>query len=179
MGVYAFRSAQHGVVFRPQNYRLYHAAVRAEQSGRPGWEAETPQEHWEPTAVQWASGGKISSMTLRRIIGAGGGKDRDRPELRRETPEQLQTACVARPREFPLPRRAILVSGSPMAKSDSAPRWMIGLIILFAGALGTVGAIAVTNAATICERKESQKTQFEDIKARLVRIENKLDALEK
>ncbi len=66
-----------------------------------------------------------------------------------------------------------------MAKSDSAPRWLIGLIILFAGALGTVGAIAVTNAATIFERKESQKTQFEDIKARLVRIENKLDALEK
>ena len=66
-----------------------------------------------------------------------------------------------------------------MAKSDSAPRWMIGLIVLFAGALGTVGAIAVTNAATISERGESQKTQFEDIKARLVRIENKLDALEK
>ena len=66
-----------------------------------------------------------------------------------------------------------------MAKSDSAPRWMIGLIVLFAGALGTVGAIAVTNGATISERKESQKTQFEDIKARLVRIENKLDALEK
>jgi len=66
-----------------------------------------------------------------------------------------------------------------MAKSDSVPRWLIGLIILFAGALGSVGAIAVTNAATISERKESQKTQFEDIKARLVRIENKLDALEK
>ena len=66
-----------------------------------------------------------------------------------------------------------------MAKSDSAPRWLIGLIILFAGALGTVGAIAVTNAATISERREAQKTQFEDIKARLVRIENKLDALEK
>ncbi len=66
-----------------------------------------------------------------------------------------------------------------MSKSDSAPRWLIGLVILFAGALGTVGAIAVTNAATISERKEAQKTQFEDIKARLVRIENKLDALEK
>ena len=71
------------------------------------------------------------------------------------------------------------MAGFPMAKNDSAPRWMIGLIILFAGALGTVGAIAVTNAATISERKESRKTQFEDIKARLVRIENKLDALEK
>lgn len=66
-----------------------------------------------------------------------------------------------------------------MAKNDSAPRWLIGLVVLFAGALGTVGAIAVTNAATIGERKESQKTQFEDIKARLVRIEDKLDALEK
>ena len=71
------------------------------------------------------------------------------------------------------------MAGFPMAKSDSAPRWMIGLIVLFAGALGTVGAIAVTNAATISERKDSRKTQFEDIKARLVRIENKLDALEK
>ena len=66
-----------------------------------------------------------------------------------------------------------------MVKNDSAPRWLIGLIVLFAGAIGTVGTIAVTNAATICERKESQKTQFEDIKARLVRIEIKLDALEK
>ena len=64
-------------------------------------------------------------------------------------------------------------------KNDSVPRWLIGLIIIFAGALATVGAIAVTNAATISARKEAQKTQFEDIKARLVRIENKLDALEK
>lgn len=62
-------------------------------------------------------------------------------------------------------------------KNDTAPKWLIGLVILFAGALGTVGAIAVTNAATISERKESQKTQFEDIKERLVRIENKLDKL--
>ena len=60
---------------------------------------------------------------------------------------------------------------------DAVPRWLIGLVILFAGALGTVGAIAVTNAATISERKGAQKTQFEDIKARLVRIENKLDNL--
>ncbi|MDP6546122.1 MAG: hypothetical protein QGH60_19250 [Phycisphaerae bacterium] len=80
MGVCAFRSARRGVVFRPQNYRLYHAAVRAERSGRPGWETETPQDYWEPAVLQWASGGKVSSMTLRRIIGAGDGKDRDRPE---------------------------------------------------------------------------------------------------
>jgi len=66
-----------------------------------------------------------------------------------------------------------------MTKNSAAPRWLIGLIVLFAGAIGTVGAIAVTNAATISERKESQRTQFEDIKARLVRIENKLDGLEK
>ena len=39
----------------------------------------------------------------------------------------------------------------------------------------TVGIIAVTNAATITEYKESQKTQFRDIKDRLIRIENKLD----
>jgi len=64
-------------------------------------------------------------------------------------------------------------------KNDSVPRWLIILIIAFAGALATVGTIAVTNAATISARKESQKTQFEDIKARLVRIETKLDALEK
>lgn len=64
-----------------------------------------------------------------------------------------------------------------MPNSDSVPKWLIGLVILFAGALGTVGAITVTNAATISERKEAQKTQFEDIKARLVRIENKLDKI--
>ena len=80
MGVYALRSNQRGVVFRPQNYRLYHAAVRAERSGNPGWEAETPQDHWEPTVLEWAAGGRISSMRLRRVIGSGGGKDRDRPE---------------------------------------------------------------------------------------------------
>ena len=64
-------------------------------------------------------------------------------------------------------------------KNDSVPRWLIGLIIIFAGALATVGGIAVANAATIAARKESRKTQFEDIKDRLVRIETKLDALEK
>ena len=64
-------------------------------------------------------------------------------------------------------------------KSDSVPRWMIGLIIAFASALATVGTVAICNAATLSARKESQKTQFGDIKARLVRIENKLDALEK
>ena len=66
-----------------------------------------------------------------------------------------------------------------MTKSDSVPRWLIGLTITFASAIGTVGVIAVCNAATLSERKEAQKTQFEDIKDRLVRIENKLDALEK
>ena len=64
-----------------------------------------------------------------------------------------------------------------MPKSDSVPKWLIGLIIVFAGALGAVGAISVANAAIMSEHKEAQKTQFEDIKARLVRIENKLDNL--
>ena len=80
MGVCAFRSDQRGVVFRPQNYRLYHAAIRAEQSGRPGWEAETPQDHWSPTVLEWCSGGKLSSMRIKRILGSGDGKGRDRPE---------------------------------------------------------------------------------------------------
>jgi len=68
-----------------------------------------------------------------------------------------------------------------MAKesNDTVPRWLIGLIIVFSSALATVGVIAVSNAATISERKEAQKTQFQDLKARLVRIENKLDALER
>jgi len=80
MGVCAFRSGRRGVVFRPQNYRLYHAAVRTERSGRPGWEAEVPQNHWEPTVLTWAANGRVSSMQLRRVIGAGSEKDRDRPE---------------------------------------------------------------------------------------------------
>ena len=63
-------------------------------------------------------------------------------------------------------------------KNDSIPRWMIGLIIVFAGAIATVGAISICNAATLSERKAAQVTQFQDIKARLVRIENKLDAKE-
>jgi hypothetical protein len=80
MSVSAFRSGRRGVVFRPQNYRLYHAAVRAERSGDPGWEPETAQDYWTPSVLEWNSGGKISSMRLRRIIGSGSGKDRDRPE---------------------------------------------------------------------------------------------------
>ena len=66
---------------------------------------------------------------------------------------------------------------SSVTSKDAVPKWLIGLVILFAGALGTVGAVAIANAATISEHKEAQKTQFEDIKARLVRIENKLDKL--
>ena len=62
---------------------------------------------------------------------------------------------------------------------DGVPKWMIGLIIAFASALATVGAISICNAATLSERKTAQVTQFQDIKARLMRIENKLDALEK
>jgi len=80
MSVSAFRSDRRGVVFRPQNYRLYHAAVRAERSGNPGWEPETPQDYWTPEVLEWASGGRISSMRLKRILGSGAGKDRDRPE---------------------------------------------------------------------------------------------------
>ncbi len=64
-------------------------------------------------------------------------------------------------------------------KNDSVPRWFIGLIIAFALAIGTVGAIAVGNAATISERRGATATQFQDIKDRLIRIEAKLDALEK
>lgn len=68
-----------------------------------------------------------------------------------------------------------------MAKNNngSVPRWLITGLIACVLAIGTVGAIAVDNRATISARKESRKTQFEDIKARLVRIEAKLDALEK
>jgi len=64
-----------------------------------------------------------------------------------------------------------------MPKNDSVPRWLIGLIIVFAGAIGTVGAIAISNAATINANKDSRKIQFQDIKARLERIENKLDKI--
>lgn len=61
--------------------------------------------------------------------------------------------------------------------NDTVPRWLIGLIIAFATAIGVVGAIAVDTAATVSQHQTAQKTQFEDIKARLVRIENKLDKL--
>ena len=60
----------------------------------------------------------------------------------------------------------------------TVPRWLIGLIIFFAGCIGTVGTIAITNAATISEYKNSQKSRFDDIRERLVRIENKLDKQE-
>ena len=63
---------------------------------------------------------------------------------------------------------------TPLMKND---KWLIGLMIVVASAIGAVGAISIANAATLSEHKEAQKTQFEDIKARLVRIENKLDKL--
>jgi len=66
-----------------------------------------------------------------------------------------------------------------MAKSDNVPRWLIGLILVFAGALATVGTISIATAATLSSHIDNQKTQFQDIKDRLVRIEAKLDALEK
>lgn len=63
-------------------------------------------------------------------------------------------------------------------ENGNIPRWLIGLLIFFATSLATVGAIAITNGATMSEYKDSQKTQFHDIKNRLERIENKIDELE-
>ncbi len=60
-------------------------------------------------------------------------------------------------------------------KADSVPRWLIGLIIVFATAVGYVGQLAVANSATLGERS----TQLQDIRIRLIRIEAKLDGLEK
>jgi hypothetical protein len=80
MSLSAFRSSSRGVVFRPQNYRLYHAAVQTGPTGAPAWAPETQQTHWAPTVLEWCAGGKISSMRLKRVLGAGAGKDRDRPE---------------------------------------------------------------------------------------------------
>ena len=80
-----------------------------------------------------------------------------------------------------------------MAANETIPKWFIGVIVIIAGAIATVGAIAITNAATISEYKQAMKsaaivdaaavltarqaidTQFRDIKDRLIRIENKLD----
>lgn len=64
-----------------------------------------------------------------------------------------------------------------MPSTVSIPKWLIVVILAFAGALTTVGTIAITNAATINGNEKVQVTQFEDIKARLVRIEAKLDSL--
>lgn len=41
------------------------------------------------------------------------------------------------------------------ATKDTIPRWVVGVIIAFATALATVGAIAITNAATLDEYKSS------------------------
>ena len=59
---------------------------------------------------------------------------------------------------------------------DSIPRWLMGLLVTLALCISAVGTIAITNAATISEYKDAQKTQFRDIKDRLIRIENKLDS---
>jgi len=80
ISAYAFKATDRGVVFRPQNFRLYRAAVLAERSGRPGWGVEIPCEYWRPASLKWAANGGISSMRLNRILGAGGAKAIDRPE---------------------------------------------------------------------------------------------------
>ena len=64
-----------------------------------------------------------------------------------------------------------------MPKTDSVPKWLIGLILICAGAIGTVGAISIANAATLSAHKDSEKVQFCDIKDRLERIERKIDKL--
>jgi len=68
---------------------------------------------------------------------------------------------------------------TPSKQENGIPRWILPLICAFIAALATVGTISITNAATLVTRKEAQQTQFQDIKDRLVRIENKLDTLEK
>ena len=71
-----------------------------------------------------------------------------------------------------------------MAKSESIPKWVIGLIIACVTALAGIGAIAINaQAGVLANRdareahKETQKTQFQDIKEWLVRIDGKIDKL--
>ena len=68
---------------------------------------------------------------------------------------------------------------TPPKQENGIPKWILPLIIAFVCALATIGTISITNAASYTSHKEAQKTQFEDIKDRLVRIENKLDSQEK
>ena len=67
----------------------------------------------------------------------------------------------------------------PHKQENGIPRWMIPVLIALITAIATIGAISIANAATLATRKDAQQVQFQDIKNRLVRIENKLDSLEK
>ena len=70
-----------------------------------------------------------------------------------------------------------------MPKND-LPWRLIGLILVVAGALGTVGAIAITNKAAIAAQRDviehhndSQQNQFDDIKNWMIRFDEKLDRI--
>ena len=65
---------------------------------------------------------------------------------------------------------------TPPKQENGIPKWILPLIIAFVCALATVGTISITNAASFASHKESQKTQFQDIKDRLMRIEYKIDS---
>ncbi len=52
------------------------------------------------------------------------------------------------------------------------PKWSIPILIVIVCGMVSIGAIAVTNATTLRERGVAQNTQLQDIKDRLIRIEN-------
>ena len=62
-------------LFAPQKYEVRRALVHATSLGQPFWCGERLERYWQPMQIEWASNGKLSSLTLQRVLGARGSHD--------------------------------------------------------------------------------------------------------
>ncbi len=67
-------------LFAPQKYEVRRAAVSATSLGKPSWHGERLDRYWQPMQIEWASNGKLSSLTLQRVLGTKGRRDRELAE---------------------------------------------------------------------------------------------------
>ena len=74
-----------GAVYRAASLRVLLSSVvtasNPDEQEPAQWMEEVPGRHWAPVQLRWGTNGRPSTLTLRRVLGAGSGQStRRRPE---------------------------------------------------------------------------------------------------
>jgi len=75
-----YKPQSRGVRYRAPRLRVYRAAGVGNSDGSVSWADTRYEAGLVPLQLHWAANGKLSTLTLKHVLGCGPGQDRRRPE---------------------------------------------------------------------------------------------------